>query len=373
MNDWYIVANADEIPSPALLVYPDRIEENLRRMIAMAGGVDRLRPHVKTHKMAPIIAMKRAMGIDKFKTSTIAESEMTAAAGGRDVLLAYQCVGPNADRLATLVKRFPETRFSSLVDDAASLTHIAASATRLGVSINLFIDVNVGMNRTGIECGDRAIDLYQRIEAIEGVRPAGLHIYDGHLHESDDAVLRSKAEEAFEPVWAMIRKLKARGLSVPTVVASGTPTSAILATHAMDAGTHLEVSAGTMVLWDHGQRTITPNLDYLNAAVLLARVISRPGENRVCVDVGHKSVASEMPLPRVHWLGLADARAVIHSEEHMVLETSQAPSLPVGTVIYGIPLHVCPTVALHHEAWVVRDGHAVQRWPVIARDRRLTI
>src|SRR5688572_24154275 len=89
---WYTLSNADEIDSPALLVYPDRVRENVRRMIAYAGGVERLRPHVKTHKMPAVIGLQIAAGITKFKCATPAEAEMVAGCGATDVLLAYQPV-----------------------------------------------------------------------------------------------------------------------------------------------------------------------------------------------------------------------------------------------------------------------------------------
>ena len=120
MTQWYSIDNEDDVSSPALLIYPDRIQENLRRMIESAGDVSRLRPHVKTHKIPQIIAMKRNVGIDKFKTSTIAEAEMTASAGGKDVFLAFQPVGPNVRRFIELIKRFPSTHFSAMVDSASS-------------------------------------------------------------------------------------------------------------------------------------------------------------------------------------------------------------------------------------------------------------
>ncbi|MFM8436504.1 MAG: alanine racemase [Planctomycetia bacterium] len=122
MSDWYRIANESEIPSPALLVYPERIAENLRRMIALAGRADRLRPHVKTHKMPEVIRLCLAAGIDRFKAATIAEAEMTAAAGGRDVLLAYPAVGPTAPRLAALARRFPAVKIRAAVDSPRRIT-----------------------------------------------------------------------------------------------------------------------------------------------------------------------------------------------------------------------------------------------------------
>jgi D-serine deaminase-like pyridoxal phosphate-dependent protein len=109
--------------------------------------------------------------------------------------------------------------------------------------------------------------------------------------------------------------------------------------------------------------------------VLLTRVVSKPGGTRVCVDLGHKAVASEGPHPRVQLLDppLGEVTFVGHSEEHLVFETPRAFELAVGDVCYGVPWHVCPTVALHSEAFVVTDGRVTVRWPIRARDRRLTV
>ena len=116
-----------------------------------------------------------------------------------------------------------------------------------------------------------------------------------------------------------------------------------------------------------------PDMDFLPAILLLTRVVSKPGANLLCLDLGHKAVASEVPPPRVQLLGLPNTRAVGHSEEHLVLETDRAAEFPVGSCFYGIPWHVCPTVALHNEAVVVRNGRADERWRVVGRARMLTI
>src|SRR5437868_4988251 len=120
-KSWHEVSNVAEIDSPALLVYVDRVEENIRRMIAMAGGPGRLRPHVKTHKLAEVVRLQMSSGITKFKCATIAEAEMVASRGAPDVLLAYQPVGPKAQRFAELIKKFPRTKFAAIADDAAAI------------------------------------------------------------------------------------------------------------------------------------------------------------------------------------------------------------------------------------------------------------
>ncbi len=131
-HSWYTVENADEIPSPSLLIYPDRVEENIRRMIHVAGGVERLRPHMKTNKLPEVIRMHLDQGITKFKCATIAEAEMIARAQAPDVLLAYQPVGPNVERLVELVRRFPGTAFSALGDDADNVRRLSQAAVRAG-------------------------------------------------------------------------------------------------------------------------------------------------------------------------------------------------------------------------------------------------
>ena len=368
MAEWYEISNADDIPSPTLLLYPSRIEQNLQRMISMAGDVSRLRPHVKTHKLPQIIAMKRAAGIHKFKVSTIAEAEMTAAAGGEDILLAYQPIGPNVERLVELMRRFPKTHFSTLVDDPRNLERIGKVAISHNVVIPLYLDLNVGMNRSGIIPGDAATALYRAICHTPGVQAAGLHAYDGHLRDGDAATLAQVAEQTFAPVWQMRDQLRSEGYPVPGMIASGTPTFALLAQRG-----DVEVGAGTTVLWDFGQEGVCPDHHFLNAAVLLTRVLSKPTPDRLCFDLGHKAVASEMAHPRVRLFGLEDAVAVTHSEEHLVLQTPRADQYQVGDVLYGIPRHICPTVALHSEVMAVRDGVAAQRWPVVARARRISI
>ncbi len=368
MSDWYRVTNEAEVPSPALLLYPERIEENLRRMIAQAGGTNQLRPHVKTHKLPQVLALELAHGITKFKAATIAECELCADGGAAEVLLAYQPVGPNQRRLVELIRKFPKTRFSALVDNLGTVEELGHLAHSSGVTLELFVDLNVGMNRTGVLPNDGAYEVYQALETTPGVKAAGLHAYDGHLHDANHSALVAAAANAFVPVWALRDRLKAAGIPVPKIIASGTPTFPFLAQFP-----DVEVGCGTTVLWDFGQAESCPDLNYLAAAVLLMRVVSRPTANRLCLDLGHKAVASEMPQPRVRIFGLEDAKPIMHSEEHLVLETSRANEFKPGNVLYGIPRHVCPTVALHSEVWAVRNGRATERWEVTARRRRITI
>ena len=136
-------------------------------------------------------------------------------------------------------------------------------------------------------------------------------------------------------------------------------------------GSDYECSPGTCVFWDAGYAKKCPAALFVPAALVLTRVVSRPGENRLCLDLGHKAIASEMPHPRVIFPQLPDAVAIAHSEEHLVIETARADEFPIGTALYGIPWHICPTVALHAQAFVVENGRVETAWPITARSRIL--
>jgi D-threonine aldolase len=362
---WYAIANADEIDSPALLVYPPRIVENIRRMIAIAGGTDRLRPHVKTHKMSAVVRLQLAAGIRRFKCATISEMEMTAAAGAPDILLAHQPVGPKIAKLVELSARFPQARLATIVDDVPAAERLSAAFQQAGRRMDVLLDVDLGMGRTGIQPGAAAVALYQQLESMAGLRPCGLHAYDGHLHQSDPAARRQACDAAFASIEAFRSELRRRGCDVSELVAGGTPTFPMHALHA-----DRQLSPGTCLLWDAGYSTLFPDLDFLWAAALLTRVVSKPAPDCVCLDLGHKAVAADPQGPRVVWPDFPDAEAVVHSEEHLTLRTGRARELAVGDVLYGIPWHICPTCALHARAAVVTDGRAIGVWQIDARDRR---
>lgn len=368
MSTWFNVANVQEVASPALLLYPDRIAENVGRMIRMAGGTDRLRPHLKTHKLAEVLRIQLEQGITKFKCATIAEAEMAASAGAPDVLIAYPIVGPNVSRLLELPQKFPATKFSCVADNVSSIRILADTFAGAGRSLDVLLDVDCGQHRTGVEPGNGAGELYYLIAKSRGLKPGGLHVYDGHIDEPDLAQRAAICDAAFAPVKSLCQDLINASLPVPRIVAGGTPTFPL---YAKDP--QVECSPGTCVLWDFSYSDRFADLDFLHAAIVLTRIVSKPGGNRLCLDLGHKAIAAEKPQPRVRFLNLPDAEAVTHSEEHLVIQAAEANQFAVGDCLYGVPRHVCPTVALYSEAVAVRDNRAADRWKIAARERRLTI
>lgn len=361
------VAGLDSLASPALVIDEDRVRENIRRMVEAVGGeTDRLRPHLKTHKMAEVIRLQLAAGIRKFKGATIAELELAGICEVPDVLLATQPVGPNLERLAQLRERFPGTAFSAICDDEGVLRALSARFT--GQPLPVWIDLDCGMGRTGTT-GERARELFARASRLPGVRPAGFHAYDGHVTNPDPTERTRESSHALERV-----AVQAESCGAAAVIGGGSPTFQF---HAARAGgtVRWECSPGTTLLWDAGYGEKYPELPYAPAAFLMARVISRPAAGRICLDLGHKAVAAENPLGRrVRLLDLPDAEPVMHSEEHLVVTSPRAAEFPVGTLVRALPVHICPTVALHAEAQVVRDGRVTgEAWRVAARDRRISI
>lgn len=367
-DPWYCISNSQEVNSPALLVYPDRIEQNIVKMIRIAGGPDRIMPHVKTHKMAEIIMLMMKHGITGFKCATIAEAEMAATCGAGDVLLACQPVGPNIERFFSLKKKFPAVRSTCIADCETVVRQLSRMAEKTDCITGVWLDINSGMNRTGIKPGKNAASLYRLIADLPMLHPEGLHVYDGHIHESDPLLREKICDETFAPISKFALELRGTESYPVKIIAGGTPTFPV---HAKRDG--VITSPGTPVLWDYGYSSSFADLDFLHAAVLFTRIISKPDNDLICTDLGHKAVASEMPQPRAWFPDLGKYMIVSHNEEHMVIRTGKASHLNVGDVLYGIPFHICPTVDRFDIVSVVKEGKVAEQWNVTARRRKITV
>ncbi|MFC0773551.1 D-TA family PLP-dependent enzyme [Terrimonas alba] len=368
MEEWYKIRNIHDIDSPALVVYPDRVKENIALIKSLIGDPDRLRPHVKTHKSADVTLLMLEAGLSKFKCATIAEAEMLATVNAPDVLLAYQPIGPKIQRFISLIKQYPATKFSCLVDDKNAAQHIAAGAAEGGITIPVFIDLNVGMNRTGILPAS-AVDLYEFCLQLKGMEPVGLHAYDGHIVDEDLATRTTKADEAFASVEKIKRDLLQKGYEEPVIVAGGSPTFPV---HIKRE--NVECSPGTFIYWDAGYAKKYKEQPFLPAALVISRIISLPDETTICTDLGHKSIASENVLAnRVQFLNAPDLEFIGHSEEHLVLRAEKGHRYKIGDVLYGMPVHVCPTCALYEIAFTVEGGIVTGEWKIAARDRKISL
>jgi D-serine deaminase-like pyridoxal phosphate-dependent protein len=372
MNPEYLLKDPSQVYSPSLLFYKAIIARNIKAMVDRVGSPLRLRPHVKTHKTREIVRMERDAGITKQKCATIAEAEMLAQCHVPDILLSYPMIGPNCERFARLAKKYPLCHFSVIADSAIGLEQLSAAISRSGLEIEVLLDIDVGQHRTGVAAGPEARKLYEMIDRLPGLVPGGFHVYDGHNHQHPPEERKAAVEKLLEPVLQMRTECVKSGLPVLRMVFGGTPTFPVFATLEI-AGA--ECSPGTCVLNDNNYGQWFQDLkEFTPAALLLTRVISRPTPTRVTFDLGYKAVASDPPAgKRCVLLNVRDAVAVLHNEEHFVVETPDAERFKPGDVAYAMPSHVCPTSALHQFANVVEDGVVVDRWEIAARDRVLTV
>ncbi len=365
---WYKLRDEDQVDTPALVIFRDRVASNIDALIASIDDIQRLRPHVKTHKSAEVTRMLVDKRITKFKCATISEAEMLAESGAKDILLAHQPVGPKMMRLLALTQRFPLIRWATLIDNTATAKSLSDIFSASGKTLEYFFDLNVGMNRSGID-PTHVPGLFGEIHSLPGISLRGLHVYDGHIRDADFSKRTERCDAAFAPVPTLLEKLSRQVDQPLIIVAGGSPTYPI---HARRKG--IECSPGTFIYWDKGYETILSEQKYLHAAVLLTRVISVPAPNTICLDLGHKAIASENPIDkRISLLNTDDLEPIGHSEEHMVFRVTGDNHYKVGDVIYGIPYHVCPTVALYDTAYVAQDNTITDRWQTLSRNRKITI
>ncbi len=366
-EDWYCIKEIEGIDSPALVIFRDRVEQNVRQMIKMVdGNTDRLMPHIKTYKIAEVIKMQMASGINQFKCATIAEAELLGMSGTGNALLAYQPSGVKLQRLIQLINSYPETVFSTLIDNKSSAKMIDSCLRKKDLLLDVYIDVNNGNNRTGIN-PDQTLDLYGYCLGLKAINLKGLHIYDGHIRNADPGERKEACDRDFAQVITLAAVLQKKYGIIPEIIAGGSPTFPI---HA--ARPQVICSPGTTLFWDAGYGSRFRDMPFLPSAVLITRVVSNPAEGIFCLDLGHKAIASENSLEnRVVFLNVSGLKPIGHSEEHLVVKNTKNLEINIGDVIYGLPYHICPTTALYNEVVVVENQHIVGYWEVIARNRKI--
>lgn len=366
--NWYEINNIETIDSPALVIYQERILENIRLLKQMVNNnVDRLRPHVKTNKIAEVCQMMRDAGIYKFKCATIAEAEMLAIIGAEDVMLAYQPVGPKANRFLQLIIQYPATTFSCVVDNIQSAQYLSTIFSEHELSLNIFIDINTGMNRTGI-LTNQALFLYEALELLGSVNVKGLHVYDGHIRESDILLRKQKVEVEYTQLKLIAETIERVSKKKLVIIAGGSSTFPV---HSQLGNS--ECSPGTFIFWDKGYKNLFEDAPFDYAALVITRVISIIDNQTITTDLGHKSVAAESPLPRIYFLNAVDSVPISQSEEHLVLKVADSTIYRIGDILYGVPFHICPTVALYNTALLIKKNTVVDEWKVVARDRKISI
>ena len=345
----------ERVLSPALVVYLDRVRDNVRTVIAEAGGANRWRPHIKTTKIPAVFRELCIEGIRNFKCATTREAEhlltvlRAEAVTGADLLVAYPLPAPALSRMATLAKEFADVRISVLAEDPDAVAAIPPN-------LDVFVDVNPGMHRTGVPVQE--FDTILGVATQAGSRFRGVHYYDGHLHQDDLRERRKLAFECYDLLMDLVGQLEAEGIGVGEIVTSGTPSFR----HALaypgfqeQAETVHRISPGTVVYHDLRSEELDPNSGLQPAALVHTRVVSTPNAHTITCDAGSKSVAAEAGDPVAQVLGHPNLLAQTPSEEHLPLEILGQPAPRRGECLQLLPRHICPTVNLADEA-ILMDG-----------------
>ena len=363
------ISNLNQIDSPSLLLFVDKVERNIDKMIAIAGGdTSRLSPHIKTNKMENVVRLMIEKGIKQFKSATIAEAELAAMAGAEKVIIAHQLLGPKIDRLLALIEKYPKTKFASLVDCNAVVDEISKKFEPKNLTAEIYYDINNGMDRSGHEINDQLSEDLKYAFTKSHVKLTGLHVYDGHIRDDAFSDRKQKIEAGMFKVYEILESLKPV-IGELEIVAGGTPA---FTSHASENTRTL--SPGTCVLWDWGYGDKFAEQSFEFAALVMMRVISKPKNGILTVDMGHKAIASENPIDkRIRFLENPDLKLVSQSEEHGVIETANWANYNVGDILLGIPYHVCPTVNLYHEAQVIKNNEWVGTWKIEGRNRKITV
>lgn len=360
--DSYQVEDAEDLLTPALLIYPELVESNISATLKMTGNdPSRWRPHIKTAKIPAVIEMLISRGVKQFKCSTTLELLVACRAGASDVLLAYPVMGANAARTKEIAAQFPGTAVSVLVETAEQ------AALWKGSKIGVFIDVRTGMNRTGID-PDRLTDISDLARDL-GQQFRGIHFYDGHIAGGLATEREARAHEGYDRLLQLVRSLTAQGVHVAEVITSGTPASPFAISYAgfRNADFVHRISPGTVVYNDTVSLDQLPEWGYQPAAVVLSTVVSHPKPGTITCDAGHKSVSADAGVPTCAVLGHPDWKPAKPSEEHLPIEVPEQDAPQLGDKLYLVPRHVCPSVNNFDEAVFVVRGRIQRAEPVGAR------
>lgn len=367
------IAEAARVLTPALLIDRDRVQHNIATTLHLLGGdANRWRPHVKTTKLGYVMQMLVDAGVRQFKCATSLELSVACQAGAADVLVAYPLIGANAARVRQIAARNERVALSVLVENESQV------AQWPGSSISIFVDVNPGMNRTGVpeEHTDAILRLSESI-ASSGLRFRGLHYYDGHLSKYSMAERCAHAHLGYERLLHIVEILAANGTEVPEVITAGTPAfPCSLSFKLFETGPFLHrVSPGTVVYCDTTSLAQLPEeFGYLPAAVVMTRVVSHPAPGMITCDAGHKTVSADAGIPTCVVLGHPELEPLAPSEEHLPMRVAAGAAVPtIGELLYLVPRHVCPTVNNFDDAVIVAGGKLVAVESVSSRGREQPI
>ena len=361
--DRYAIKDTGSVVTPALLIYPEIVDSNIETTLRMVGSdPNRWRPHIKTAKLAAIVRRMLNHGIRNFKCSTTLELLTACQSGASDVLLAFAVTAANAKRAVEIAGEYPQTRVSVLAESPEQV------AAWRGSPLGIFIDVNPGMDRTGI--AQEQVGEIVKLAHAAGDAFRGLHYYDGQMSGVAAAEREAKAHQGYDHLLRIVDALASAGLNPGEVITSGTPAAPFGYSYpGFRAGRFIHrISPGTVVYNDFTSLEQLPGYEYAPAALVLSTVISHPTPRHITCDAGHKSISADAGTPTCAVMGRTGLKPLKPSEEHLPIEVAPGTELPrIGDKLYLIPRHVCPTVNNFDDALMVVNGRIESVERVTAR------
>jgi D-serine deaminase-like pyridoxal phosphate-dependent protein len=365
-----ILAPDVEVDTPALIVSEEILHRNIAEMASFAKSVGvNLRPHIKTHKSVQIARLQMAAGAVGVTCAKVGEAEvMINEAGVEDVLLAYPVIGkPKYRRIVELMEK---ARIAVAVDSLEAAKAISDAMAHYDRTIDVYVEVNTGQNRSGVMAGDEAVKFALAVARYPNLRLVGIMTHEGHVGSFSIDEIEQVAKSAGEQMVETAEKIRKHGIELPVVSVGSTPAARFTPT----VKGVTEMRPGTYVFNDNSLFRYGDTWGVEDcAARFVATVVSRPAKDRCVLDTGSKSLA--MDLSKSHEghgyiVGHPDVIITKLSEEHGVCELPAGePGFNVGDRVEIIPNHVCPTVNLMDDVQIVRDGGIVDTWKVAARGR----
>jgi D-serine deaminase-like pyridoxal phosphate-dependent protein len=363
----YQIDDLGETLTPALAIYPALVDHNIETTLRLLGDDPaRWRPHIKTAKLSAVHRRLIAHGVTRMKCATSLELLTACADGATDVLLSFPVMGANARRVRQIADQYPDVGISALVESLDQLD------VWRGGRVGVFIDVNPGMNRTGMSQEDEEGILALAHATVDaGLAFLGLHYYQGHLTTLDIAERERAVHAGYDRLLQLVAALERAGLPVEEVITAGTPAFPCTLTYKpfADGTVRHSASPGTVVYTDATTLTQLPReFGYRPAALVLATVVSHPSARRVTADAGHKAISADMGNPTCVVVGRPELHGAQLSEEHLPLDVSDGAKPPaLGETVYLVPRHVCPTVNNFDSALMIEDGRIISVERVTAR------
>ncbi|HVB97619.1 MAG TPA: DSD1 family PLP-dependent enzyme [Chloroflexota bacterium] len=352
-----------EIDTPALCVDLDIMDRNIQKMAGrILGGGKNWRPHTKGQKIPAIAHKEIAAGAMGVTCAKLSEAEVMAGSGIRDILIANEIVG--REKILRLVNVQPHADVMVAIDSQENAREISELAVAKGVTVRVLVELNVGMNRAGVEPGEAVVHLSEYAAGLPGLRYSGVMAWEGHATSIKD--LDEKRKVIVRDVGRLVEsaeRCRAAGLPASIVSCGGTGTYWITCTLAGPT----EIQAGGGIFNDvHYSRDY--GIDHEFALTVVATVVSRPTPTRIIVDAGHKTMNGTPAAPRP--LGLGKDAQVKLSAEHGTVELSEPDDrLKVGDKLEFIVGYSDFTTYVHEEMFAIRDGMVEQVWPVLGRGK----